>query len=40
MAGKKDQVVVAVVGDLTREQAAQLAKEIARAKDRCAPMAR
>lgn len=37
---KKDTVVVAVVSDLTSAQAAQLSKEILKAKHKCAPHGR
>lgn len=40
MAGMKDNAVVAVIGDLTNEQAAQMAKEIMKAKRKCAPKGR
>lgn len=40
MAGKKDNALVAVVSDLTDAQAAQLAKEIMKAKKRYAPSGR
>ena len=40
MAGKKDTVVVAVVSDLTQNQAAELQKQIIVAKGRCAPNGR
>lgn len=40
MAGKKDRAVVAVISDLTRSQAAQISKDIMRAKDRYAPLGR
>lgn len=37
MAGRKDNALVAVIGDLTSEQAAQMAKEIMKAKRKYAP---
>lgn len=37
MAGKKNNGVVAVISDLTNEQAAQLTKEIIKAKRKVAP---
>ena len=40
MAGKKDRAVVAVISDLTRSQAAQISKDIMRAKDKHAPLGR
>lgn len=40
MAGKKDNAVVAVIGDLTDEQAAQMTKEIMKAKRKYAPYGR
>jgi predicted Zn-dependent peptidase len=40
MAGKKDNAVVAVIGDLTDEQAAQMTKEIMKAKRKNAPYGR
>ena len=40
MAGKKDNSVVAVIGDLTDEQAAQMTKEIMKAKQKYAPYGR
>lgn len=40
MAGKKDNAVVAVVSDLTSEQAAQMTKEIMKAKQKYAPNGR
>ena len=40
MAGKKDRAVVAVISDLTRSQAAQISKDIIRAKDKHAPLGR
>jgi predicted Zn-dependent peptidase len=40
MAGTKDNAVVAVIGDLTNEQAAQMAKEIMKAKSKHAPYGR
>ena len=40
MAGKKDNAVVAVISDLTDEQAAQMAKEILKAKKKHAPKGR
>lgn len=40
MAGKKDNVVVAVIGDLTASQAAELQKQIVVAKGRYAPNGR
>ena len=38
MAGKKNNGVVAVISDLTNEQAAQLTKEIIKAKRKVAPI--
>ena len=40
LAGKKDNVVVAVIGDLTASQAAELQKQIVVAKGRYAPNGR
>lgn len=40
MAGMKDNAVVAVIGDLTSEQAAQMTKEIMKAKKKYAPNGR
>lgn len=40
MAGVKDNAVVAVIGDLTNEQAAQMVKEIIKAKGKFAPNGR
>lgn len=40
MAGRKDKVVVAVIGDLTASQAADLQRHIVVAKGRCAPNGR
>ena len=40
MAGTKDNAVVAVIGDLTNVQAAQLTKEIMKAKKKYAPNGR
>ena len=40
MAGRKDNVVVAVIGDLTASQAAELQKQIIVAKSRYAPNGR
>lgn len=40
MAGIKDNAVVAVIGDLTNEQAAQMTKEIMKAKRKYAPKGR
>ena len=40
MAGKKDRAVVAVISDHTRSQAAQISKDIMRAKDKHAPLGR
>ena len=40
MAGKKDRAVVAVISDLTQNQAAQISKEIMRAKSKYAPLGR
>ena len=40
MAGKKDRAVVAVISDLTSSQAAQMSREIMRAKDKYAPSGR
>ncbi len=40
MAGTKDNAVVAVIGDLTSEQAAQMTKEIMKAKRKYAPNGR
>ncbi len=40
MAGKKDNVVVAVIADLTQSQAAELQKQIVVAKKRYAPNGR
>lgn len=38
MAGKKDRAVVAVISELTQNQAAQISKDIMKAK--CAPLGR
>ena len=40
MAGKKDSAVVAVISDLTSEQAAQITKSIIKAKVKYAPRGR
>ena len=40
MAGKKDNAVVAVIADLTQTQAAQMSKEIMKAKVKYAPYGR
>lgn len=40
MAGKRDNTVVAVIGDLTSAQAARMTQEIMKAKARCAPHGR
>ncbi len=40
MAGNKDRAVVAVITNLTRSQAAQISKDIMRAKDMHAPLSR
>ncbi len=40
MAGKKDHAVVAVISDLTRNQAAQISKDIMSAKAKYAPLGR
>ena len=40
MAGTKDNAVVAVIGDLTSEQAAQIVKEIMKTKRKYAPNGR
>lgn len=40
MAGKKDQAVVAVISGLTNNQAAQITKDILKAKQKYAPKAR
>lgn len=40
MAGQKDNAVVAVIADLTVEQAAQISKEIMKAKRKYAPNGR
>ncbi len=40
MAGMKDNAVVAVISDLTTEQAAQMTKEIMKAKKKYAPNGR
>ena len=40
MAGTKDNAVVAVIGDLTNEQVAQMTKEIMKAKRKYAPNSR
>ncbi|MBE5924496.1 MAG: hypothetical protein E7271_08520 [Lachnospiraceae bacterium] len=40
MAGKKDNAVIAVIGDLTDKQAAQITKEIMIAKQKYAPTGR
>ena len=40
MAGKKDHAVVAVITDLTYNQAAQISKDIMKAKAKSAPLGR
>ena len=40
MAGIKDNAIIAVIGDLTNEQAAQMTKEIMKAKKKYAPNGR
>lgn len=40
MSGKKDNTIVAVIGDLTDNQAAQMTKEILKAKKKFAPNGR
>lgn len=40
MAGKKDRAVVAVISDLTQNQAAQISKDIMKAKAKYAPNGR
>ena len=40
MAGKKDNSVVAVLGNMTERQAAEMAKELLRAKNKIAPVGR
>lgn len=40
MAGTKDNAVVAVIGDLTNEQAAQITKDILKSKNKYAPHGR
>ncbi len=40
MAGKKNQAVVAVISGLTNNQAAQITKDIIKAKQKYAPQAR
>lgn len=40
MAGKKDNALVAVISDLTSTQAAQMSKEIMKAKSKYAPYGR
>lgn len=40
MTGKKDNAVVAVISDLTKNQAAQISKEIMKAKANYAPHGR
>ncbi len=40
MAGKKDNAIVAVVTELTTEQAAQIMKDIIKAKNKYAPKGR
>ena len=40
MAGKKDNALVAVISDLTQTQAAQISKEIMKAKAKYAPYGR
>lgn len=40
MAGKKDNVIVAVISDLTREQAGQIMKDIMKSKGAHAPTGR
>lgn len=40
MAGSKDRSVVAVISGLTNRQAAEISKDIMRAKDKHAPLSR
>ena len=40
MAGKKDKAVVAVIANLTSNQAAQISKDIMRSKQKYAPQGR
>lgn len=40
MAGKKDRAVVAVISELTQNQAAQISKDIMKAKTKYAPLGR
>lgn len=40
MAGKKDRAVVAVISELTQNQAAQISKDIMKAKAKYAPLGR
>lgn len=40
MAGSKDRSVVAVISGLTNRQAAEISKDIMRAKDKYAPLSR
>lgn len=40
MAGTKDKAVIVVISDLTNEQAAQVTKEIIKAKNKYAPKGR
>lgn len=40
MAGKKDNAIIAVISDLTNEQAAHMTKEIMKAKKKHAPNGR
>ena len=40
MAGKKDRAVVAVISELTQNQAAQISKDIMNAKAKYAPLGR
>ena len=40
MAGKKDRAVVAVISDLTQNQAAQISKDIMKSKTKYAPIGR
>ncbi len=40
MAGKKDEAVIAVIANLTNNQAAQISKEIMRSKQKYAPLSR
>ncbi len=40
MAGKKDKAVIAVIANLTNNQAAQISKEIMRSKQKYAPLSR